>query len=140
MTTETISKSLLIPTKWEPKRSSRFLLDLEGIDPFLVKQIILPKWSAENGEPKILSQLTLVLYDAIAPDTAHQVIETCTKSSVEALDFKIKLLDPVGTVVHIWQVGKATVNHVDFGDLDYNNSNPIEIKIIFDIKSIELKF
>jgi len=127
-------------TNFEPKKSFHFLVELKGLDAYLVKSIKLPKWTAYQGKGDAIEPLELFLYDPVSPSGAQQVMNLTKKASLEPLDFNIKLLDACGTVASIWQIGGATVDHVDFGDLSYGNSKPIEIKVVFNIKSLDLTF
>lgn len=135
-----ISQDLLFQAQFEPKRSYRFLLEVDGIDTFIVKKVILPKLSAENGEAKLLSLLEIEFWDPIAPSGAQQVLATCKKSSVVPLDFYIKVLDANGTVISKWSLLGSVVEEVDFGNLDYEDRNLIVIKAKFKVKEMVLDF
>jgi len=137
MTTETLSANDLVPAQFEPKRSNRWILETDGLDAFLVKKITLPKWSAKDGSPEILSPLEIELYDPISPNAAQQIMKFCMESSTASRLVAIKVLDPVGTVISRWEL-TAKVRMVDFGNLDYNDGNPIVIKASFDVSKMEL--
>ena len=44
-------------------------------------------------------------------------------------DCQLKLLDPVGTVVELWDIKGAFLTAASFGDLDYGASDPTEISL-----------
>ena len=44
-------------------------------------------------------------------------------------DCQLKLLDPVGTVVELWDIKGAFLTAASFGDLDYGASDPAEISL-----------
>lgn len=84
---ETLSVTDMLPNKFEPKRKFRWVFAIEGIDSFLMKTAARPSMSLENIEiPYINSvryvsgkgkwdEMTVTLYDPIAPSGAQQVME-----------------------------------------------------------------
>ena len=155
---ETLSVTEMLPNKFEPKRKFRWVLMLEGIDAFLVKSTNRPKFQiAEETIPFINSKryiagrltfgdISMTLHDPIAPSGAQQVMEWI-RTHAESVsgragyadfykrDLQLKLLDPIGTVVELWDMKGCFLTNVDYGSLDYNDdagSMDIQLSIRFD--------
>lgn len=149
---ETLSVTDMLPNKFEPKRQFRWILQIEGVDAFLMKTTQRP--TIETAEVEIdfinatrylagktkFTPIDVTLYDAIAPSGAQQVVEwlRTVYESVSARggyadfykrDIQLKLLDPVGTVVELWDVKGAFPTNINFGDLDYASNDASEISM-----------
>lgn len=130
----------VMPSKYEPKRSNRWLFETEGLDSFLVKKVTLPKITVENGKLKPLTKLELEIYDSTAPSGAEEMIVVGHKaSSPDGTLASIKILDAIGTVVSMWEL-KIKLDHIDNGDLDYAIHKPIVIKAVFDVLEMKLVY
>ena len=44
-------------------------------------------------------------------------------------DCQIKMLDPVGTVVELWDLKGCMLNNANFNDLDYTAEDPTDISL-----------
>jgi hypothetical protein len=148
----------MLPNKFEPKRKFRWVLMLEGIDAFLVKSTNRPSFTiAEetlnfiNSKRYIAGRLTfstisMVLHDPIAPSGAQQVMEWI-RTHAESVsgragyadfykrDLQLKLLDPIGTVVELWDMKGCFLTSADYGSLDYSDDSAnmdINLTIRFD--------
>lgn len=155
---ETLSVTEMLPNKFEPKRKFRWVLMLEGIDAFLVKSTNRPSFTiAEetlnfiNSKRYIAGRLTfstisMVLHDPIAPSGAQQVMEWI-RTHAESVsgragyadfykrDLQLKLLDPIGTVVELWDMKGCFLTSADYGSLDYSDDSAnmdISLTIRFD--------
>jgi hypothetical protein len=91
------------------------------------------------------------LHDPIAPGGAQQVIEwirLCFESvtgrsgyaDFYKRDIQIRILDPVGTQVELWDVKGAWVKEANFGDLSYDGSETIEIALTIRADNIVLQY
>lgn len=150
---ETLSVTDMLPNKFEPKRKFRWVFAIEGIDSFLIKTAARPQMTTEEiALPFINStrylagrtqfgEMSLTLYDAIAPSGAQQVMEW-VRTHFESVsgragyadfykrDIQLKMLDPVGTVVELWDIKGAFIKTANFGDgLDYNTNDAVEISL-----------
>ena len=154
---ETLSVTDMLPNKFEPKRTHRWVLAIEGIDAFLVASTNRP--SIQLGEKKIdfinsyrmiggklsFGDLSVKLHDPIAPSGAQQVMEWI-RTHYESVsgragyadfykrDIQLKLLDPIGTVVELWDIKGAFLTSANFGGLDYGGDDimMIDLGIKFD--------
>ena len=150
---ETLSVSEMLPNKFEPKRQFRWVFAIEGIDSFLMKTAARPQMNfQELAIPFINSYrymsgrmqfqtMSISLYDPIAPSGAQQVMEWI-RTHYESVsgragyadfykrDIQIKLLDPIGTVVELWDMKGAMIQSVNFQTLTYeNDSAPVTIDL-----------
>lgn len=142
---ETLSVDQMIPNKFEPKRVNRWVLAIEGIDSYLIKTAARPKFTGEEMEiPFINSRryvagkykfetMNVTLHDAIAPSGAQQVMEwlrlhyesvsgRAGYADFYKRDIQLKLLDPVGTVIELWDIKGAFIVNAEFGELKYEGA------------------
>lgn len=137
MSLDTITEQLL-PVKYEPKHSSQWLFESEGLSSFLVRKLSFPKITIEEGQLKPLSKLEVFLHDAIAPSGAQEILQVGLKASAEGSTMaSLKLLDGMGTVVSMWEMS-LKFDHADFGVFDYGCPDVLLIKAVFEVLSIRL--
>lgn len=160
---ETLKVTEMLPNKFEPKRKFRWVLQIEGIDAFLMKTAARPSMETEEVEIGFINAtrylagktkfgtIDMVLHDPIAPSGAQQVTEwlRLVYESVSARsgyadfykrDCQLKLLDPVGTVVELWDLKGCFPTSINFNDLDYNVSDMAEIAVTMRYDNAVLQF
>ena len=153
----------MLPNKFEPKRKNRWVLMVEGIDAYIVKTAKRPTVTTEPVEiPFINSRrwlagltkygtMEITLHDPIAPSGAQQVMEWIRLhfESVSGRsgyadfykrDIQLKLLDPVGTVVELWDCKGAMINEASFGELTYEDGGMAEISLTIQCDQYILQF
>ena len=149
---ETLSVSSMIPNQFEPKKMHQWEFLIEGIDAFLLNTASRPTFETSPIEiPWInamryvagrttFGDVTVTLHDPIAPSGAQQVMEWIRLhyESVSARagyadfykrDVQLKLLDPVGTVVELWDGKGVWISSANFGGLDYGATDPAQIDL-----------
>lgn len=159
----TLDVTEMLPTKFEPHAKRRFVLAIEGIDSFLVKTAGRPTMATEEvAIPWINSTryvagkttfeaLSVTLHDPIAPSGAQQVMEwvrLCFESvsgrsgysDFYKRDIQIKMLDPVGTIVQLWDIKGAFITSAGFGDLSHDGSDLAEISLTIRFDNCVLQF
>ena len=160
---ETLSVTEMIPNKFEPKRQNRWIFAIEGIDAFLIKSAARPNYStAEKSINWInstryfagkttFSQINVTLYDPIAPSGSQQVMEW-VRTHFESVsgragyadfykrDCQIKMLDPVGTVVELWDVKGAFITSANFNSLAYGTDDAQEIALTLRFDNCVLQY
>lgn len=160
---ETLSVTDLLPNKFEPKRNYRWVLAIEGIDSFLIADAARPNITI--GEKKIdfinsyrnvagklsFGDLTVKLHDPIAPSGAQQVMEWI-RTHYESVsgragyadfykrDIQLKMLDPIGTVVELWDIKGAQLKSADFGSLQYGSDEIMMITLGIKFDNCVLQF
>jgi hypothetical protein len=139
-------------TNFEPKMKTRYIMEIDGIDAYLIKKAARPTIKFEtlvmdhiNIKRKIQGKgewedIKLELYDPIVPSAAQKVMEW-VRLGHESItgrrgyadfykkDITIKILGPVGDVVEKWKLKGAFLVNVDFSDLDYSSDDPMQIDI-----------
>ena len=154
---DTLDVASMLPNRFEPKRKNRWVLMIEGIDAYIVKTAARPTFTTEEVEiPFINSRryiagntrfetMSVALHDPIAPSGAQQIMEWIRLhyESVSGRsgyadfykrDIQLKLLDPVGTIVELWDIRGAFITSANFGDLNYgaNEVQDITLTLRFD--------
>jgi hypothetical protein len=161
---ETLSVSDMLPNKFEPKRTNRWVLQLEGVDAFLIKTAKRPSMKLEEITIPFINAkrylaggfafdtMDITLHDPIAPSGAQQVMEWI-RTHYESVsgragyadfykrDLQLKLLDPIGTVIELWDIKGAFITATNYGDLSYEDDNKInEISLTLRYDNAILQF
>jgi len=160
---ETLDVTSMLPNKFEPKRKNRWVLMIEGIDAYIMKTTARPTVTTEEVEVPFINfrrylagltkfnTLAVTLYDPIAPSGAQQVMEwiRLTLETVSGRagyadfykrDIQLKLLDPVGTVVELWDIKGAWITEANFGELTYEDGTLAEISLTLRFDNAVLQF
>jgi hypothetical protein len=150
-------------TPFEPKLKNRFIMQIDGINAYLIKTMNRP--SVESDEVILehmnttryvkgktrWQPLDITLYDPVVPSAAQQVIEWIRlhHESVTGRDgyadfykknIVFNVLDPVGATVEEWELKGAYIQSANFGDLDFASSDPVEITLTLRYDYAVLKF
>lgn len=160
---ETLSVTEMIPNKFEPKRKNRWVFAIEGIDAFILKTASRPSFSIQEQEINYINakryiagktsfeSINVTLHDPIAPSGAQQVMEWI-RTHYESVsgragyadfykrDCQLKMLDPVGTVVELWDIKGAFLTSANFGDLSYDGDDPADISITIRFDNCVLQY
>jgi hypothetical protein len=137
---------------FEPKLGNRFIMEINGIESYIIKTASRPTFTSEiveldhiNVKRKIKGKstwddITITLYDPIVPSGAQQVMEWI-RSSHESLtgrdgyaafykkDINFFLLGPVGDKVEQWTLKGAFITSANFGELDWASNDPLSIEL-----------
>lgn len=147
---EILDTSAMLSNTYEPKRKFRWILQIDGIDAFTLKTASRPQLNFDETVIDYIntkryvagkmqwSPMNISLQDPIAPSSAQKVMDwvrLCYESLTGRMgyavqykkDFSIKVLDPQGVVVEMWDIIGAWVQDSNFGDLDYSTSDNVEI-------------
>jgi hypothetical protein len=160
---ETLDVTSMLPNKFEPTRKNRWVLMIEGIDAYIIKTAARPTMVTDEVEVPFINArrylagltkfetMTVTLHDPIAPSGAQQVMEW-VRLHFESVsgrsgyadfykrDVQLKLLDPVGTVVQLWDVKGAFITNATFGELTYEDGGPTEISLTIRFDNAVLQF
>lgn len=159
----TLGVSDLLNVQFEPHKKNLFILAIEGVDSFLVKTASKPTITAEEiaipymGNTRYIAgrstfgTMTVTLHDAIAPSTSQQIVEwqrSCHEfvsgrggySAFYKRSIQIKLVDPVGTIVSLWDIKGAWITEASFGDLAYEGSETAEISLTLRFDNAVLQY
>lgn len=161
---ETLNVNELLPNRFEPKRTYRWVMAIEGIDSFLVKNTARPTIQIGTTEIPFINSyrkiagklkfqsLSVNLYDPIAPSGAQQVMEWI-RTHYESVsgragyadfykrDIQLKMLDPVGTVIELWDIKGAFLTNATFNNLDYGGGeDPMMINLTLEFDNCVLQY
>jgi hypothetical protein len=149
---ETLDVTSMIPNKFEPKRKNRWVLMIEGVDAYIIKTAARPQVTTEEVTIPFINStrylagkttfnaMNVTLHDPIAPSGAQQVMEWIRLhfESVSGRsgyadfykrDIQLKMLDPVGTVVELWDIKGAFITDANFNEVTYEDGAPVEIAL-----------
>ena len=137
---------------FEPKMGNRFIMEINGIESYIIKTASRPTFTSEvveldhiNVKRKIKGKSTwddvnITLYDPIVPSGAQQVMEWI-RTSHESLtgrdgyntfykrDVTFYLLGPVGDKIEQWTLKGAFISSANFGELDWASNDPVSIEL-----------
>ena len=160
---ETLSVTEMLPNKFEPKRSYRWVLAIEGIDAFLMSTAARPQINIGSTPIKFINSyrnisgklefqdISVKLHDPIAPSGAQQVMEWI-RTHYESVsgragyadfykrDVQLKMLDPIGTVVELWDIKGAILTSANFNSLNYDGEDLMTIDITIKYDNCVLQF
>ena len=160
---EILEVGQLLANNYEPKRKFRWLLQIEGVDAFVLKTAARPQQTYEetvidfiNAKRYISGKaswnpISVTMHDPIAPSAAQKVMEWLRLNyepltgrmgyaSFYKKDITLKLLDPQGAVCELWDLTGAWVTDSNFGDLDYATSDNVEIAATIRFDNATLQF
>lgn len=160
---ETLEVTDMLPKKFEPITKRRFVFAIEGIDSFLVKAASRPTFTTEEvpinwinstryvAGKTTFGELNVTLHDPISPSASQQVMEwirTCFESvsgrsgyaDFYKRDIQIKMLDPVGTVIQLWDIKGAFIKEANYGELTYEGSDLAEITLTIRFDNLALQY
>jgi len=139
-------------TNFEPKMKNRFIMEIDGIQSYLIKTANRPSISFEvvtldhiNVKRKLKGKgewqdIEITLFDPIVPSGAQQVMEW-VRTSHESItgrdgyadfykkDVDIYMLGPVGDKIENWKLKGAFINNAVFNDLDWASNDPSDITL-----------
>ena len=160
---ETLDVTDMIPSRFEPKRKFRWILRIEGIDAFLIKSTARPQRTFEvitldwiNSKRYLagkheFAEFNVELYDPIAPSGAQQG-EEWVRLNYESVssrsgyadfykrDIQLALLDPIGTVVELWDVKGAWPKDINYNELSYENNEACWITLAIRADNFVLQY
>lgn len=160
---ETLDVSSMIAQKFEAKRKNRWIMMIEGIDAYLLRTAARPTFTTEEVEvPWInatrylagktkFNTIALTLNDPLAPSGAQQIMEwirlhyesvsgRAGYADFYKRDVQLKMLDPVGTVVELWDIKGAFITECNFGELTYEDGGLAEISLTIRFDNAVLQF
>ena len=160
---ELLESSKIFYTPYEPKLKNRFIMEIGGIPAFTIKTAQRPQITFEKVELEHMNitrnvkgkgkwqELGITLYDPIVPSAAASVMEWVRLHHESATgrdgyqDFykkncTFKVLGPVGDIIEKWTLYGTWIQDATFGDLDFTDSNPVEIALILTYDYAILEF
>lgn len=147
---EVLEVSQLLANTYEPKRQFRWIIQIDGLDAFVMKTAARPSMTFEETKIDYINvkrylagkgefqPLAVKMNDPINPSASQKVlawVRVCFDvengrmgyATAYKRNFTLKLLAPDGAVVELWDVIGAWAQDVQMGELDYSNSEPVEV-------------
>ena len=163
MATETLDVTSMLPNQYQPKVKNNWILMIEGVDAYILKSAERPKMKTEDNEIPWMNAtryiagktkfepMAVVFFDPISPSASQQVMEwarLCYEvvsgragyADFYKRDIQLKLTDPVGTVIELWDIKGAFCTDIDFGELTYEEQKLVEIKCTIRYDAAVLQF
>ena len=150
---ELLTASEIFYTSFEPKTKNRFILYVDGIPSFLIKQFSRPHVS-QAAQPldhintrrfykgkTIWQTMNMTLYDPLVPSGAQAVMEWERLHHESATgrdgyqdfykkDLIINGLDPVGAKIEEWLIKGAEITDINFNEMDWSDEgSPLLINL-----------
>mgnify|MGYP001307216175 FL=1 len=139
-------------TPFEPKIKHRYIMQVDGIPAYLIKTANRPQITFEEVQldhmnvrrwvkgKGVWQQMQITLYDPVVPSAAQAIMEWVRLSHESVTgrdgysdfykkDVTFQVLGPVGDVVEEWKLKGAWCQDVQFGDLDFASSDPVDITV-----------
>jgi len=139
-------------TNFEPKMQNRYIMEIDGIQSYLIKTAARPSINFEtivldhiNIKRKLQGKgewqdISITLYDPIVPSGAQSVMEwirlghesiTGRRGYADFYkkDITFYMLGPVGDKVEQWTLKGAFIVSADFGGLDFASNDVSEITL-----------
>jgi len=149
-------------TNFEPKMKNRYVMEIDGIQSYLVKAAARPSIQFEvvtldhiNVKRKLKGKgewqdITITLFDPIVPSGAQAVMEW-VRLSHESItgrdghadfykkDIDFYMLGPVGDKIEQWKLKGALIVSANFGDVAFDSNEPatIELSLAYDYAILE---
>ena len=160
---ELIAANDIMFTPFEPKLKNRFIMQIGGINAYLIKSTNRPQIQFDEvllehmnttryvkGKGK-WQAIEITLYDPVVPSAAQQVMEWIRLSHESVTgrdgyadfykkDVTIQTLGPVGDIVEEWELKGTYIETANFGDLNFAESEPVEITLTLKYDYAILKF
>lgn len=160
---EVLEINQMLANAFEPKRKFEWIIQIDGIDSFTARSFKRPAKSHDDitidymNEKRHLAgkrewqEMQLELIDPIEPSAAQKVINWLRLvhddatgrmgyASAYKKNFALKMCDPHGAVIEKWTIEGAWPKDVDFGDLDYSDSEAATIQVTLRIDRAFLEF
>mgnify|MGYP005829812659 CR=1 FL=1 len=149
---ELVDANDIMFTPFEPKLKNRFIMTIDGIPAYMIKAANRPSISFDEVELHHMNirryvkgkatweTLEITLYDPIVPSASQAVMEWIRLSHESVTgrdgysdfykkDVQFNMLGPVGDIVEEWTLKGAWCQAVNFGDVTFEDSTPVEISV-----------
>ena len=129
---ELLEANKVFYTPYEPKLKNRFIMEIDGIPAFTIKTMQRPQITFDEVVLEHMNvtryvkgkgrwqTLQITLYDPIVPSASQDVYKK---------NINFQVLGPVGDIIEKWTLYGTYISDAAFGDLDFSDSNPVEITL-----------
>lgn len=139
-------------TNFEPKMKNRYIMEIDGVQSYLIKAASRPSITFETVELDHINikrklqgkgnweDIEITLYDPIVPSGAQQVMEwirlghesiTGRRGYADFYkkDIDFYMLGPVGDKIEQWKLKGAFINSANFNDLSFDSNEVADITV-----------
>jgi len=129
----------------EPKKKNRWIVKFPAefeIEPYFVNATQRPSIRLVDNKI-VVSDITFTFIDTIGPSVSEKLMNL-TRTAIERPSFarhfsyELELLDPIGNVIEKWKISDCTIKSVNFGELDYGNSEILKCIMTITVGNAEL--
>jgi len=147
-----IQEQELFFTSFEPQMQNRFVLYMDGVLSFMIKGVARPKFAQEGKALNhinvqryvkgrtVWQPISMTLFSPIVPSATQAVMEweRLHHESVTGRDgyadfykkdLTINVLGPIGDKVEEWILKGCIITESDFGDMNFDTDDPLEISL-----------
>lgn len=163
MAAEILEVGQLLANTYEPKRKFRWILQIDGLDAFVMKTAARPQATFEetvidyiNAKRYVAGKMAwnpinVTMHDPVAPSAAQKIMNWLRRNyepltgrmgyaTLYKQNLALKVLDPQGTVVELWDLTGAWPQDINWGDLDYASSDDVEISFTLRFDNATLQY
>ena len=160
---ELLEASDIMFTPFEPKLKNRFIMQIDGVPAYMIKTANRPQITFDEVELNhinvkrfvkgkgVWQTLQVTLYDPVVPSAAQACMEWIRLGHESVTgrdgyadfykrDIQLKMLDPVGTVVELWDIKGAFITSANFGSLSYGGEDLMMIDLTLKFDNCVLQF
>lgn len=113
-------------SKYEFNRRYRFLLKFPeslNIQPYFVQSVNKPSVCLQTDGSYIWGNIKIKLVDPIIKSTSQIIFDKITNNPSDKFDLTLEILNPNNTAVEKWLYTDCKIIMVEFGYMDYSDSN-----------------
>lgn len=108
--------------RYEPNRSNLWIVELQGVDPFLAAEITPPQIYKKKGKV-VFGSIFLSFHDPMGDSTVERLTKILEKESVS---LSIKLVNHLGKVVEVWKMEIEPTAVRSLTMLNYNSAEVLK--------------
>ena len=130
--------------QFEPTKVNRFVAKFGEpfkIPNYVIKEVARPSFKMVNCGIK-WDDMVFTMFDPIVPSTSQAIMEglrELRKQDSQQIKINLKLLDPVGSSIEEWDI-IGTIDYIDFGYLDWNSGESLNIKVAINVQYAILQY
>lgn len=130
----------MLKPPFEPKQSNRWLVKINNIEPFFIKEtsrpsikLIKSKFFGVTFTTKYVWQpIVIEFYDTIHDNVNQKLIKMVEDG--EVFSYTLEMLDPAGYVVEEWLIQDCLISELNFSNLSYAYGRPTGVRMVVEPK------
>lgn len=130
-----------MPVAYEPKRKNRWVVTFPeefGIESWCVQSTDRPTLEIINDEIEI-NEINFIFVDPIGPSVTERLYNLLTNGyNKKEFEYILEMVDPTGISVEKWTISGCKILKINFGHLDYSNSEIMTCEMVIKPKTANL--